>query len=340
MASHDDTGGDPAIRKVQFTGGSTYTVSLPKDWARDQDLSAGASLYLYSLEDRVVVAPAERSEAASEVSITAAGRDPADVTRRVRAAYVTGADTITVEAGGEGDAPLADDTRQAARSTVTNLVGLGVASEGDAALEARSMLDASDVSLDQTVAQLRQLALSMHREALVAVTESDRDLARSVPDRVGDVDRLVALLARQFHAALVEVSAVDRLSVGRADAYRCVEVARGLAGVAEQATRIARVADEQTEPPAEPLADDLDAIGASIRDLVRTALGDGPGRTFADDAALETALGDLVATVHESADPDASRYAAVVERLHQTRSHATDIARARLRERIEDDQDP
>lgn len=333
MASHDDTSGDPAVRKVQFTGGSTYTVSLPKDWARDQDLSAGASLYLYSLEDRVVVAPAERSERGRRVTIAADDRGPTEIERLVRAAYVAGADVIAVE----GDGELASDARRAARSAVTTLVGLGVEREDEAAVEARSMLDASDVSLDQTLAQLRQLSLSMHREAVAAVTEGDSDLAEAVPDRVDDVDRLVALVARQFHAALVDVSEVDRLAVDRAAAFRHVEVVRGLAGVAEQATRIAAVATEQSTPPAEALADDLDDVGASVRDVVRTALGDEPRVAVAAEAAVQSDLTDLAAAVCESDDPDAPRYARVIEQLRQTGTHATDVARARLREQLDGD---
>jgi predicted acyl esterase len=41
-------------RKVQVTGGSTYTVSLPKDWATENDVSAGSAVALYPEDDVLV----------------------------------------------------------------------------------------------------------------------------------------------------------------------------------------------------------------------------------------------------------------------------------------------
>ncbi len=38
---------EPVERKVQLAGNSTFVVSLPKEWARAQDLESGASMYLY-----------------------------------------------------------------------------------------------------------------------------------------------------------------------------------------------------------------------------------------------------------------------------------------------------
>ena len=37
--------------KVQLVGGSTHTVSLPRGWAREHDVRAGAFLHLHPLAD-------------------------------------------------------------------------------------------------------------------------------------------------------------------------------------------------------------------------------------------------------------------------------------------------
>ncbi len=39
-------------RKVQVTGGSTYTVSLPKEWATENDVSAGSVVDFHAERDR------------------------------------------------------------------------------------------------------------------------------------------------------------------------------------------------------------------------------------------------------------------------------------------------
>ena len=38
-------------RKVQLAGGSTYTVSLPKQWAIEHGIEAGARVHLTLLDD-------------------------------------------------------------------------------------------------------------------------------------------------------------------------------------------------------------------------------------------------------------------------------------------------
>jgi len=52
-------------RKVQVTGGSTYTVSIPKSWATDNGVSAGSTVEFYPEGDSLFMIPAgddERTE--------------------------------------------------------------------------------------------------------------------------------------------------------------------------------------------------------------------------------------------------------------------------------------
>ena len=44
-------------RKVQVTGGSTYTVSLPKSWATDQGIEAGSEVEFYPEEGSLFLTP-------------------------------------------------------------------------------------------------------------------------------------------------------------------------------------------------------------------------------------------------------------------------------------------
>ncbi len=44
-------------RKVQVTGGSTYTVSLPKTWATDNGVEAGSVVEFYPESDSLLLTP-------------------------------------------------------------------------------------------------------------------------------------------------------------------------------------------------------------------------------------------------------------------------------------------
>lgn len=335
MAPTSATEDNPIVRKVQLAGGSTFTVSLPKAWAERQGLEPGSKLWLYALEDRIVVAPDTHSPVDRATTIEADGLDPAALGRRIRAAYTAGSDEIVV-AGGEG---LSTDQRRAATDALAGLVGVEVERGDRSRVAARSMLDASAVSLEQTLLQLRRLALSMYREAIEALVEDDGELAAGVERRTDDVERFVALVGRQFHAALVDVGEVERLETGRAAAFRHYRTARALGEVARDAAAVAGVAAEQSSPPPEGVAERLRNCGTLVRAVFGDAFGDAPesvdegGRKLADAIA---ALDDELAAAE---DPDCHRYGRVCERLRATGEAVEAIAQAGFQGQLTDGDD-
>ena len=54
MTANANGNAEPVERKVQLTGGSTYTISLPKEWATTNDVETGTPLVLYPSDDRLV----------------------------------------------------------------------------------------------------------------------------------------------------------------------------------------------------------------------------------------------------------------------------------------------
>ena len=321
MTANRTEDGDPAIRKVQRTGGSTFTVSLPKDWARGQGLTAGATVYLYAFEDRVVVAPTERAEGERRTRVRVDGLELGAVARRIRQAYAAGSDAVIVEASGG----LSTEQRRAATDAITDLVGMRVAAESADGLEARSMLDPSAVSLAQTLAQLRQLVLTMLREAIEALRADDAALAATARGRAEDVDRLVALVCRQFQGALVDVREVDQLEGDRSRAYRHVRLARGLDRIADAAGRIAAVAAEQDTPPEGAVNEAVGAAGQAVRDAVVSALGEEPATVERGEHASEP-LAELDAALAATADPDCHRYGRVLEALSLVAARSRTLA--------------
>jgi len=312
---------DPVVRKAQLTGGSTFTVSLPKDWAEGQDLEAGSELWLYALEDRVVVAPAARAADGTEATVAADGLAGEALARRIRAAYTAGAEAIAVTAR-DG---LDDDQHRTATRTLEGLVGLDVGRGTDGTVEARSLLDTADVSLAQTLAQLRRVTTSMHADAAEAVATGDADRAATVRRRRGDVDRLVALVHRQFAGALVDVTEVERLETDRAAAFRQFRTARRLGSVATHGAAIAALvpSDDGTGPPA-PVPSAVRDAGGQLSDLVAAALDGPPEVAERERAALTERVDDLERAVR-GGGVDPVRLGRITERYASAGRTATGL---------------
>jgi phosphate uptake regulator len=312
---------EPVERKVQLAGNSTFVVSLPKEWALEQDLESGMSMHIYPHEDRVV-ASAEAipdQDRCATIDATVAGGET--VVRRVRAAYAVGCDRITITGSDELDPAQ----RRALDRIIGRLVGVEILEDTGDRLVVQDLLDVTDISIPQTVVQTRQLAAEMHADALSALCRDDDELARRVIDRDDDVDRLFSFVSRGFHRGLEDVHEINRLGTDRTSAFRDYRIARQLERVADHAERIATVAVRQSGPPADPIRDRLDLTGANARRALELALaGEIEHATATVDEVTKT-LDELDARFAESDDPDAYAYGTVLESLRRTAAIAGNV---------------
>ena len=248
-------------RKVQVTGGSTFTVSLPKDWATDHDVSAGSVVSFYPEEETLVLLPRVEAEP-TEVTLDADGLDGEELVRAVVTTYVSGFDVLTVR--GPVDAARRRTVRRAAR----RLVGLEVIEESERRIRLRYLLDSSELSVHDATTRLSVVAIGMLEDAMTALVEADADLAADVRERDDDADRLRALVLRAFRRNLRDPAAATQ-GLDTETCFDYQQCSRQYERVADHAEKIACVADDSSVP-AELDADLMDLHGAAV-DVLRRA---------------------------------------------------------------------
>ncbi|MFB6268479.1 MAG: AbrB/MazE/SpoVT family DNA-binding domain-containing protein [Halobacterium sp.] len=255
-------------RKVQQVGGGTYTVSLPREWAEESGVEAGAPVYLYTHRDGSLVVRRRERDASdlASVTVTVEESTPEAAERQLRAAYAAGFKRIGMEPADR----FTTEQRRAVAAAARALTGVEVTETGPDGITVEGLLDAADVSVRQTVLQLRFVATSMQAAAVDALVADDADAAR-VRDRSDEVDRAFALLTRHFNRSLSDLEEVDKLGVDRQQLARYYETARRLDGVASHALDIAAAADRLDDDLPRALADDVDSLAADARDAVEDA---------------------------------------------------------------------
>ncbi|WP_242493374.1 AbrB/MazE/SpoVT family DNA-binding domain-containing protein, partial [Haloarcula hispanica] len=179
-------------RKIQTVGGGTYTVSLPKEWAESENCTAGTTVNLHTHIDGLLViqTPESQTTARNRVELEAGTDDPAEIEQLLRAAYAAGVESVVLEVP-DG---YTDEQLRAIERVTRNLTGVTVAEETETQVTVQTLLDAGEVSVRQSVRQLQFVALSMHRDAMAALTTgttSDR-----WADRDEQADRLHAMIDR------------------------------------------------------------------------------------------------------------------------------------------------
>jgi len=253
-------------RKVQVTGGSTYTVSLPKEWATANDVSAGSIVEFHSEQDLLLLSPrSEEGRVEGTLDISGMAED-GELRRAVMTMYVSGFDVIRLET-----TRITAAQRRVIRAATQGLVGLEVIEETSERVVLRDLLDSSELSVHNAVTRMRLVSLTMLEDAVEALLEDDDDLARDVMERDDDVDRLWYMVSRVFRTVLRNPTAATEIGFPRDTCFDFQSSARQLERIADHATKIAELALELDEVP-ENAADPLRALLAEASEIPEMAM--------------------------------------------------------------------
>ncbi len=323
-------------RKVQVTGGSTYTVSLPKDWATNNDVSAGSVVEFHAEDDLLLLSPRTADGDNTEGSLDITGlTDEDQLTRAVMTMYVSGFDVITLETS-----RITAGQRRIIRDATQGLVGLEVIEETSDRVVLQDLLDSSELSIHNAITRMRLVSLTMLEDALEALLEDDDELAQDVVERDDDVDRLWYMVSRVFRTVLRDPTAASEVGFSREDCFDFQSAARQLERIADHATKVAELALEVDDIP--DVADELlDKLLVEANEVAETSMD----ALLADDSdeAVELAtdareqiqaVDDLVREVdkeiHQFEPQTAQVLGLVVDSLSRTADYGGNIAEAAL----------
>ncbi len=264
-------------RKVQVTGGSTFTVSIPKDWAQSNGVSEGSIVGFRRDGDALWMTPAGGPET-SECRVDARTADEPELHRLLTTMYVAGFDRVVVETGGRST------VERAIGVVAARLVGMEVVEQTADTVTLGNLLDATDVSTADTVERMRALATTMLEDAVNAVLEGDDELARGVVGRDDDVDRFWLVVSRLFRSALRAPDEEGPADLARETHYDYYQAARQFERVADHAQKVAHHAPAVSELP-----EGLAATLTDLHELVARVLREATEALFLDDSEAATA---------------------------------------------------
>jgi phosphate uptake regulator len=324
-------------RKVQLSGGTTYTVSLPKSWANEHGVDTGSVLSLHPNGDGslLVEAVAGRESDDRTTTVDVSTDDEDAIRQRVRAAHAVGVDSMTL-ADPTGHPP---DRRQLLEGTLARLSGFELLEASEKRIRLTNLIDAENVDIRKSTLRLRLVMLSMHRDAVTAVTEGDEELARRVVERDNEADKLFAMVTRHFRRSLSDLREVEKLEWSRDDLFEYYYTARQFERVADHAEKIAEFTLEPDLTFPAAFADRLVELGDASRRVV-----DDAADVILSGAGLETATGalekrdDLMARLEgfdrELYDHDAAGEAYVLglllDSLRRTAEYGANVAEVAL----------
>jgi len=322
-------------RKVQVTGGSTYTVSLPKEWATENGVDSDTTVEFHSEGDLLLLTPhTEDGRTEGTLDITGLTEDR-DLTRAVMTMYVSGFDVITLETD-----RMTAQQRRTIRDATQGLVGLEVIEEMGNKMVLQDLLDSSELSIKNAITRMRLVALTMLEDAIQALVEDDDALAHDVIERDDDVDRLWYMTSRVFRTVLRNPTAAAEVGFTRETCFDFQSSARQLERIADHATKIAQLALEIGDIPG-PAAESLRELRREASAVPETAMDALLAEDSDEAVELATEARRQIGVVDEIVrdidseirgfDPQRAQVLGlVVDSLSRTADYGTNIAESAL----------
>jgi phosphate uptake regulator len=192
-------------RRIQFTGKSSYIVSLPKQWIMELGLKQGDQISITREGKsalKIIPSKDQAKSTQSDEAILEITRDDdnAAIIRKLVSLYFLGYKTIQVKPKSDR---LQPGQRNAIKSAVKGmLMGAEIISDSIDGITIQVLVNLLELTVDGAFKRMLHLAKSMLRDALLAVREANLELAKEVIDSDDEVDRFGFYIIRQLKIAI------------------------------------------------------------------------------------------------------------------------------------------
>lgn len=186
-------------RRVQRTGSSSLSVTLPKSWTDSMNLQTGDVLRFRDLgEGRLEISPA-KDEAPSDrlqklVRVDATGAPPNLLARILVGGYITGQDQIVVTSR----TILSPEQHREIRRIVAHALGMSVVEEDPNRIEIQNFVDPGRYRLHRLLNQVVRILRAELQACSKALSTGDRSPLQQLGTLEDEVDRFYLLMVRQI----------------------------------------------------------------------------------------------------------------------------------------------
>jgi phosphate uptake regulator len=333
-------------RKLQVTGGSTFILSLPKEWATKNELKRGSSMIVREEEDgSLSIAPSTfpKKEKQDEAFIKANQNDNPDaIMRTAISAYLNGYNVLHVRAVGQK--VLSSKVRNHLKTFARHyLVGTEIVIDTPTDLTLQVLLNYPELTVQNALSRMSIIASSMHKEAMAALRKLDYQSAKAVIETDREVNRFGLYIVRLLKLAVNNQRIVKE--IGLTNQKECLGyrlIAKSVERSADHATKIGEDTLLLKEPVSEELLAKIDQLSSLANSMFENAME----ALFKHDFNLAESVIEKLGTVHrlEKEAVLSSQTAKIeevvslrliIESVRRTAEYASDISEVVLNLNVE-----
>jgi len=227
------------LRKLQLVGESSFSITLPPKWIKENKLKPSDQITVTQEEDgslRLIPGIQEREEFGITINADRC-KEPGMLRRLIISGYVRGCGFIEVVSNHRIRQGHKDEIERA----VDGLLGLGTMKSASDHITIQSLIDHSKFPIKPLLKRLCDLASSMNEGAMQALKDRDASLAADIIHRENEANKIYWLAIRQLEAAIHDKSLLKKVGLEKArDPAYYLMVAVSLESIADYAEDIAK----------------------------------------------------------------------------------------------------
>lgn len=223
------------IRKVQITGGSSYVITLPKEWIKSLNIKKNDSLGLIVQKDGTLLVTPDKvieKKRKQKEYIVDVDTDKTYLFRLLVGAYVMGYSDIAVRSNDT----MPPQIREAIRMFTQIAIGPEIVDEEPNLFVIRDLLSPMEMPFEKTVKRMYSLVESMHKDAIKSLKTNNKELAENVVSRDFEVDRLYWLATHQYNVILTDIMLSKKMGLSQEEASYFFLISRILERIGDHAS--------------------------------------------------------------------------------------------------------
>jgi len=220
-------------------GGSSYIVTLPKEWVNQNKIGKNDPVYMLIQPDGTLLITTKKTASVGQklkkIKIDEI-KDTQFLFRYLVGVYIAGFSTIEIESKSRIDQNIRETISQFRQSTI----GPEIMDESVSSITIKDLINPLEMPFDKTINRMYILVKAMHEDVITALKGKDKKLAEEVIIRDSDVDRLHWLIARQVNLVNTDTMLAKEMGVKPEQSTNYLIISRLLERIGDHAVRIAK----------------------------------------------------------------------------------------------------
>jgi len=216
---------------------SSFVVSVPKDWIRENKLKKGDVLHVENKKDELIFSAADTTviQEPKRVFIELENKDLELIRIEIVSAYLNNYDIITIS--GKRMEEIGSDVKHILR----NLSGLEIIQQTADKIVAKDLLNIREISIRTLIRRMDNIDRSMLLDLAECIHE---DHFESIYERDVEVNRLCFLAYRTIRAAMLNSKLAKHFAISKHELMFSRQIVTKLEKMGDNAKRTARIMKE------------------------------------------------------------------------------------------------